>query len=62
MQIKFQIAWITGSSRGLGRQIAVKLATGGASRKSRFITGRGGPMRKLQCDIAGITWRRSGRH
>src|SRR5215467_8060201 len=29
MQIKFQTALITGSSRGLGRQIAVKLATEG---------------------------------
>jgi NAD(P)-dependent dehydrogenase (short-subunit alcohol dehydrogenase family) len=32
MQIKFQTALITGSSRGLGRQIAVKLATEGVKR------------------------------
>jgi len=32
MQIKFQTALITGSSRGLGRQIAVKLATEGVKK------------------------------
>jgi NAD(P)-dependent dehydrogenase (short-subunit alcohol dehydrogenase family) len=32
MQIKFQTALITGSSRGLGRQIAVKLASEGVKR------------------------------
>jgi 3-oxoacyl-[acyl-carrier protein] reductase len=32
MQIKFETALITGSSRGLGRQIAVKLATEAVSR------------------------------
>ena len=32
MQIKFQTALITGSSRGLGRQIAAKLATEGVKK------------------------------
>jgi len=32
MQIRFQTALITGSSRGLGRQIAVKLATEGVNK------------------------------
>ena len=32
MQIKFDTALITGSSRGLGRQIAVKLATEGVKK------------------------------
>ena len=32
MQIKFHTALITGSSRGLGRQIAVKLATEGVKK------------------------------
>ena len=32
MQIKFQTALITGSSRGLGRQIAVKLAEEGVKK------------------------------
>ena len=32
MQIKFQTALVTGSSRGLGRQIAVKLAMEGVKR------------------------------
>lgn len=41
MQIKFQTALITGSSRGLGRQIAVKLATEGVKRIAiHYRTGR----------------------
>lgn len=32
MQIKFKTALVTGSSRGLGRQIAVKLATEGVKK------------------------------
>ena len=32
MRIQFQTALITGSSRGLGRQIAVKLATEGVKK------------------------------
>src|SRR5262250_2522301 len=32
MQVKFETALITGSSRGLGRQIAVKLATEGVKK------------------------------
>lgn len=41
MQIKFQTAWITGSSRGLGKQIAVKLATEGVKKIAiHYRTGR----------------------
>src|SRR5262249_30968747 len=41
MQIKFQTALITGSSRGLGRQIAVKLATEGVKKIGiHYRTGR----------------------
>jgi NAD(P)-dependent dehydrogenase (short-subunit alcohol dehydrogenase family) len=41
MQIKLQTALITGSSRGLGRQIAVKLATEGVKRIAiHYRTGR----------------------
>ena len=41
MQIKFQTALITGSSRGLGRQIAVKLATEGVKKIAvHYRTGR----------------------
>jgi enoyl-[acyl-carrier protein] reductase III len=41
MQIKFQTALITGSSRGLGRQIAVKLATEGVKKITiHYRTGR----------------------
>ena len=41
MQINFQTALITGSSRGLGRQIAVKLATEGVKRIAiHYRTGR----------------------
>ena len=41
MQIKFETALITGSSRGLGRQIAVKLATEGVRKIAiHYRTGR----------------------
>ena len=41
MQIKFQTALITGSSRGLGRQIAVKLASEGVEKIAiHYRTGR----------------------
>lgn len=41
MQIKFQTALVTGSSRGLGRQIAVKLATEGVEKIGiHYRTGR----------------------
>jgi NAD(P)-dependent dehydrogenase (short-subunit alcohol dehydrogenase family) len=40
MQIKFQTAWITGSSRGLGKQIAVKLATEGSQENRRSLSDR----------------------
>ena len=41
MQIRFQTALITGSSRGLGRQIAVKLATEGVRKIAiHYRTGR----------------------
>lgn len=41
MQIKFQTALITGSSRGLGRQIAVKLAAEGVRKIAiHYRTGR----------------------
>jgi enoyl-[acyl-carrier protein] reductase III len=41
MQVKFQTALITGSSRGLGRQIAVKLATEGVKKIAiHYRTGR----------------------
>ena len=41
MQIRFQTALITGSSRGLGRQIAVKLATEGVRKMAiHYRTGR----------------------
>ena len=41
MQIKFQTALITGSSRGLGRQIAVKLAMEGVKKIAiHYRTGR----------------------
>jgi len=41
MQIKFQTALITGSSRGLGRQIAIKLATEGVKKIAiHYRTGR----------------------
>ena len=43
MQIKFQTALITGSSRDLGRQIAVKLATEGVKKIAiHYRTGRPG--------------------
>src|SRR5512147_1274836 len=41
MQIKFETALVTGSSRGLGRQIAVKLATEGVRKIAiHYRTGR----------------------
>lgn len=41
MQIKFKTALVTGSSRGLGRQIAVKLATEGVKKIAiHYRTGR----------------------
>ena len=41
MQVNFQTALITGSSRGLGRQIAVKLAREGVKRIAiHYRTGR----------------------
>jgi NAD(P)-dependent dehydrogenase (short-subunit alcohol dehydrogenase family) len=41
MQIKFRTALITGSSRGLGRQIAVKLAMEGVKKIAvHYRTGR----------------------
>jgi NAD(P)-dependent dehydrogenase (short-subunit alcohol dehydrogenase family) len=48
MQIKFQTALITGSSRGLGRQIAVKLAKEGAKKIAiHYRTGRSGAEKTL---------------
>ena len=50
MQIKFRTALITGSSRGLGRQIAVKLAMEGV-KKIAVHYRTGGPMRRLLCPL-----------
>jgi len=47
MQIKFQTALITGSSRGLGRQIAVQLAQEGVKKIAIHYRAEGPIVRSL---------------